>query len=235
LLGVLIVGSWQVFEGNITAGNLAGFCMFAGHLADSSIELSEATGGFLRAQGSGARLFNLLEREESTKPATAADVGAEGVLPPAKILYPSYKATVRFEGIQFAYPSHPDVPILNEVSFKLTAGEMLAITGSSGSGKTSIASLLMRFYEPSAGRITLDGTNIKDLDADWLRTQVGMVAQEPILFHASVFENVAYGKPESTHDEVIEACIQANAHRFILDLPDQYNTLVGERGASISG
>lgn len=112
---------------------------------------------------------------------------------------------------------------------------MLAVTGSSGSGKSSCASLLMRFYEPLKGRITLDGRDVRDLEVEWLRSQVGLVSQEPILFHASVFENVAYGKPLATRDEVIEACIAANAHRFILELPEQYDTIVGERGASISG
>lgn len=93
----------------------------------------------------------------------------------------------------------------------------------------------MRFYEPNSGRITLDGIDVRDIDVEWLRSQIGFVGQEPILFHASVFENVAYGKPNATHDEVIEACIAANAHSFILELPEQYDTIVGERGASISG
>ena len=109
-------------------------------------------------------------------------------------------------------------------------------TGTSGSGKSSIISLLCRFYEPAAsGRITLGGRDIRDLDVEWLRSQIGLVGKEPILFHASVFENVAYGNPRATHDEVVTACIAADAHRFILELPSQYNTIVGERGASISG
>jgi len=112
---------------------------------------------------------------------------------------------------------------------------MLAVTGSSGSGKSSIASLLLRLREPSSGRITLDGVDIHELDVEWLRSQIGAVSQEPILFHASVFENVAYGKPDATHDDVITACVEANAHHFILELPDGYDTIVGERGASVSG
>jgi len=237
LVGVLVVGATQVFDGNMTAGNLAGFCMYAGHLADSTLQLSEATGGFLKAQGSGARLFALLDREQpmSAQNATTPFDNPEKYLPVATTLPPSYNTTIRFEGVEFAYPSHPDTAILNEVSFTLTNGEMLAITGSSGSGKSSIISLLMNFYEPMSGRITLDGRDIRDLDVDWLRSQIGLVGQEPILFHASVFENVAYGKPDATREEVIEACVDANAHRFILELPDQYDTIVGERGASVSG
>jgi len=241
LVGVLIVGSFQVIDGNMSAGNLAGFCMYAGHLADSVIELSEATGGFLKAQGSGARLFSLLDREQSLlEPAVQSTktmdiINAEKYLGLTTTLPPSYNTTIRFDNVEFAYPSHPNASVLNGVSFTSTNGEMLAITGSSGVGKSSIVSLLMRFYEPTSGRIMLDGRDIRDLDVEWLRSQIGLVGQEPILFHASVFENVAYGKPNATHDEVIEACIDANAHRFILELPDQYNTIVGERGASISG
>ena len=233
LLAVLIVGAVQVFEGNMTAGNLVGFCLYAGHLSESVIELSTATGGILQAQGSGARLFALLEKggddpllEPDTKVGTSRT--ATVTLPP------SYNPTIRFEEVVFAYPAHPYVPVLNKLSFTLN-GEMLALTGLSGSGKSSIVSLLMRFYEPTSGRITLDGVDIRDIDVDWLRSQVGLVGQEPILFHASVFDNVAYGKPHSTQDEVIEACIAAGAHRFILELPDQYDTIVGSRGASISG
>ena len=209
--------------------------MYAGHLADSTLQLSEATGGFLKAQGSGARLFALLDRDQPLSAQKATVVNPEKYLHVATTLPPSYNTTIRFEGVEFAYPSHPDTAILNEVSFTLTNGEMLAITGSSGSGKSSIISLLMNFYEPMSGRITLDGRDIRDLDVDWLRSQIGLVGQEPILFHASVFENVAYGKPDATREEVVEACVAANAHRFILELPDQYDTIVGERGASVSG
>ncbi|KAL7461308.1 hypothetical protein ACHAXS_001729, partial [Conticribra weissflogii] len=247
LLGVLWVGSTQVFDGHMTAGSLAGFCMFAGHLAEGVSEISESVGGFLKAQGSGARLFSLLDRDYqdgndmATKLSKSAETSDHLV---AKTLPPSYRPTVRFDSVRFSYPSHPNVPILNEVSFTLTNGEMLAVTGSSGSGKSSIATLLLRLREPSSGSITLDGVDIQELhivvqqsskDVEWLRSQIGAVSQEPILFHASVFENVAYGKPDATHDDVIKACIEANAHHFILELPDGYDTIVGERGASVSG
>ena len=235
LLAVLIVGAAQVYEGNMTAGNLVGFCLYAGHLSESVIELSTATGGILQAQGSGARLFALLEKggEQSFLDTDGTKVKTSRA--PAATLPISYNPTIRFEDVEFAYPAHPHTPILNNLSFTLRYGEMLALTGLSGSGKSSIVSLLMRFYEPNSGRISLDGVDIRDLGIDWLRSQIGLVGQEPILFHASVFDNVAYGKPHSTQDEVIEACIAAGAHRFILELPDQYDTIVGSRGASISG
>jgi len=219
--------------------------MYAGHLADSVLELSEATGGFLKAQGSGARLFALLEHDHPTSTTSLAIRNAT-ITPidnsendlsmiTTTTLPPPYNTTIRFEGVEFAYPSHPDTTILNDVSFTLSNGEMLAITGSSGSGKSSIISLLIQFYEPLSGRITLDGYDVHDLNVEWLRSQIGLVGQEPILFHASVFDNVAYGKPDATREDVIEAYVAANAHRFVLELPDQYDTIVGERGASVSG
>ena len=252
LVSVLMLGSHQVLGGEISPGHLAGFCMYAIHLTDAVVELSQATGGFLRAQGSGARLFDLLEgrddraggAEDSTNATTAvedgADDGTERDLAPLVTNAPatlpsSYDSTVRFEGVEFSYPSHPNKSVLGETSFTLQNGEMLAITGLSGSGKSSIVSLLMRFYEPNAGRITLDGHDVRRLDVDWLRAQVGLVGQEPILFHASVYENVSYGRPDATRDEVVEACMAAGAHRFVLELPDQYDTIVGGRGANISG
>jgi len=253
LMIVLMLGSHQVLGGEISPGHLAGFCMYAIHLTDAVVELSQATGGFLRAQGSGARLFDLLEGRDdhvggtadSTDATTAVEDGVDDgidrdlaplVTNAAATLPSSYDSTVRFEGVEFSYPSHRNKAILGKTSFTLQNGEMLAITGLSGSGKSSIVSLLMRFYEPSAGRITLGGSDVRRLDVDWLRSQVGLVGQEPILFHASVYENVSYGRPDATRDEVVEACMAAGAHRFVLELPDQYDTMVGgSAGANISG
>jgi ABC-type multidrug transport system fused ATPase/permease subunit len=245
LMTILMLGSHQVLSGEISPGHLAGFCMYAIHLTDAVVELSQATGGFLRAQGSGARLFDLLEGRDDrggtiTTRVVDGDDGTDRDLAPlvtnlATTLPACYDSTVHFEGIKFSYPTHPNKPILKDASFVLKNGEMLAITGLSGSGKSSIVSLLMRFYEPNTGRITLDGNDVRRLDVDWLRSQVGLVGQEPILFDASVYENVAYGRPSATRDEVVEACIAAGAHRFVLELPDQYDTIVGGRGASISG
>ena len=250
LLSVLMLGSHQALMGEISPGHLAGFCMYAIHLTDSVVELSQATGGFLRAQGSGGRLFDLLEGRDdpgggaltttTTTTVDGSDDGIERDLAPlvagvAATLPSSYDPTIRFEGVEFSYLTHPNRPILSDTTFTLGNGEMLAITGLSGSGKSSIISLLMRFYEPNAGRITLNGNDVRRLDVDWLRSQVGLVGQEPILFHASVYENVAYGRPDATRDEVVEACMAAGAHRFVLELPDQYDSVVGGRGANISG
>eukprot|EP00984_Skeletonema_dohrnii_P015254 scaffold6547_cov141-Skeletonema_dohrnii-CCMP3373.AAC.7 len=216
LMGTLVVGATFVIDGSMTAGQLAGFCMFAGHLAESVLEISESVGGFLRAQGSGARLFFLLDKDSFELRGAG---GAIDTIDGGETLPASYKADIQFDGVDFYYPSHTQQSlVLDNLSFKLSDGEMLAVSGSSGSGKSSILALLMRFYSPSRGVITLGGKG-----------------QEPILFHATIFENVSYGRPDATRDEVIKACVAANAHSFIMGLSDNYNTIVGERGKSISG
>lgn len=152
LLGTLVVGATFVIDGNMTVGELTGFCMFAGHLAESVLEISESVGGFLRAQGSGARLFYLLDRDSfDVRDATTRVDGGE-------TLPISYRADIEFDDISFRYPSRSESPlVLDELSFKLQEGEMLAITGSSGSGKSSVMSLLMKFYAPTSGSIKLGG------------------------------------------------------------------------------
>mmetsp|Transcript_8570 Transcript_8570/g.17285 ORF Transcript_8570/g.17285 Transcript_8570/m.17285 type:complete len:752 (-) Transcript_8570:250-2505(-) len=233
LMGTLVVGATFVIDGSMTAGQLAGFCMFAGHLAESVLEISESVGGFLRAQGSGARLFFLLDKDSSELRGAG---GAIDTIDGGETLPASYKADVQFDGVDFYYPSHTQQSlVLDNLSFKLSDGEMLAVSGSSGSGKSSIVALLMRFYSPSRGVITLGGKDIYDLNVEWLRSQISIVGQEPILFHATIFENVSYGRPDATREEVIKACVAANAHSFIMGLSENYNTIVGERGKSISG
>lgn len=184
LLGVLWIGGGYVLDGEMTAGQLAGFCMYAGHLADGVFEISESVGGFLKAQGSGARLFALLDKDSITEKGTNATPFGNGES--SLILPPNYNPTIRFEDVQFSYPSHPNVDILHRISFSVRQYEMIALTGSSGCGKSSVVSLLLRLYDPTHGSITLDGVDVRRLNVDWLRSQIGTVRQEPILFHASV-------------------------------------------------
>ena len=147
-----IILATAVIDGNMTAGQLTGFCMFAGHLAESVLEMSESVGGFLRAQGSGARLFYLLGRDSFDVCDATTRVDGGETLPI------SYKADIEFDDISFRYPSRSESPlVLDELSFKLQEGEMLAIAGSSGSGKSSVMSLLMKFYAPTSGSIKLGG------------------------------------------------------------------------------
>jgi ABC-type multidrug transport system fused ATPase/permease subunit len=223
LLGVLWMGGSMVFEGLLTPGQLASFCMYAVALAESVHGVTNSTSGFLRAQGSGTRLFALLEKPEPI------------ITTGGKILAPGYKGEIIFENVSFAYPDQPKTPVLRNFCLKVQEGELLAVTGRSGCGKSSILLLLQRLYDPTEGRITLDGVDIKDLDVGWWRSQIGSVEQEPTLFVATIAENIAYGRSDATQAEIEEAAREANVHDAILSLPNGYNTLVGERGASLSG
>lgn len=137
--------------------------------------------------------------------------------------------------MEFSYPTRPESLIFKELTFALQPGETVAIVGHSGSGKSTIAQLLLRFYDASNGRITLDGIPITEIDAEWMRNSVmGLVSQEPVLFALSVKENIRYGCPGATDEQVIEAAKQANAHEFIANFHDGYDTYVGDRGHAIS-
>lgn len=213
----------MVYDGLLTAGQLASFCMYSVALAESVHGVTNSTSGFLRAQGSGTRLFALLEKPEPT-------ITTGGI-----ILEPGYKGEIIFENVSFAYPDSPKTPVLRNFCMKVQEGELLAVTGRSGCGKSSILLLLQRLYDPTEGRITLDGIDIRDLDVNWWRSQIGSVEQEPTLFVATIAENIAYGRTDVTQAEIEEAAREANVHDAILNLPHGYNTLVGERGASLSG
>ncbi len=185
------------------------------------------------ARGSAAKLFATIDRvpdidSSSTEGRCPTDVQGEIV----------------FENVSFNYPSRPSVPVVRDLSIRFRAGETAAFVGASGSGKSTIISLLERFYDPLSGIVKLDGINIKDLNIKWLRSQIGLVSQEPALFATTILENVAHGLvntryEHSTYDErfklVREACIKANAHDFISKLPLGYDTLVGEQGFLLSG
>ncbi|KAE9524995.1 hypothetical protein AGLY_015045 [Aphis glycines] len=142
---------------------------------------------------------------------------------------------IEVRNVDFRYPSRPAVKVLNNLNFTIKPGQTVALVGSSGAGKSTIVGLLLRFYDPEAGQIYLDSIKLTDLNVHWLRDQIGVVSQEPILFGVSIADNIRYGREDITHDELIEASIQANAHDFIKELPNGYNTYVGDRGCQLSG
>ena len=144
------------------------------------------------------------------------------------------KGHVRYEDVSFHY-SDDDTPVLSHVSFDIPAGKSIALVGPSGSGKTTICSLLPRFYDVTGGRITIDGKDVRTLTLKSLRSQIGMVQQDVYLFSGTIRENIAYGKPGASEEEIMEAARRANIHEFISELPDGYDTFVGERGARLSG
>jgi ATP-binding cassette subfamily B protein len=210
-----------VAGGTLSAGNLFTFLINTMQVASSLAALAELWTDVQRASGAAERVFELLHREPSIK---AGGTKLDKV-----------QGEVTFKGVTFAYPSRPDVTVLKDFDFKLASGEIVAIVGPSGAGKSTIASMLYRLYDPARGQVLLDGHAYDTLDPEWLRRQVGVVAQEPLLFSTSIADNIRYGRPDATDAEVEAAAKTANAHTFISGFPEGYATLVGERGIQLSG
>ena len=219
---VLWFGGRMVMAGDLSVGELASFILYTLIVAMSMSALADLWSDFARARGASQRVFELLDREPL--------VDAGGGEKIAKV-----SGRVEFEGVGFAYPVRPEVTVLDEVSLLLEPGRVVALVGPSGAGKSTVAALLLRLYDPTSGAIRLDGRDLRSVDARWLRTQIGTVAQEPVLFSTAVAANIRYGRPEATDDEVEAAARAANAHDFILELPEGYETEVGERGVRLSG
>lgn len=215
-------GARMVASSELSAGSLLTFLMYTMQLAFGMSALAELWTDVQRASGAAERVFELLHR----KPAIPLNGGDT---------LPSLEGAVRFSHVNFSYPARPDVKVLDDFSLELKPGEIVALVGPSGAGKSTIASLLYRLYDPLAGQLELDGKPYSTLDPEWLRRQVGVVAQEPLLFSTSIAENIRYGRPEATDAEVEQAAKLANAHSFIAGFPDGYATLVGERGIQLSG
>ena len=218
---VLWYGGALLVEGSMGMGELASFLLYTMIVALSVGAMSNLWEDLYKASGATQRVFELLDREASVSGGERTLEGLAG--------------EVRFENVDFAYPSRSDVPVLIGLSLALNAGAVVALVGPSGAGKSTVAALLSRFYDPSGGVVTLDGVDLRELDADWLRRQVGVVAQEPVLFATTVSENIRYGRPDASEVEVLAAARAANAHDFIAAFPEGYETLVGERGVRLSG
>ncbi len=219
--GVLWYGGRLLADGRLTMGGLTSFLLYTFTVGFSIAALAGLWQDFMRAVGATERVFELMAR------APEVPSGSERL--------ERVRGHVRFEGVAFSYPTRADVPVLGGVDLALAPGQTVALVGPSGGGKSTIAALLSRFYDPTAGRITLDGRDLRDLDADWLRRQIGVVSQEPVLFATSIRENILYGRPDATPEAVEAAARAANAHAFIQALPEGYDTPVGERGVRLSG
>jgi ATP-binding cassette subfamily B protein len=179
-------------------------------------------GDMSRALGASERVFELIDRTP------AMNISGGRTLS-------SVKGKLQFVNVTFAYPSRRDVQILDSFSLTFKPGEVVAIVGPSGSGKTTLAHLILRLYDTDYGMVTLDDADIRDLDPRWLRDTIGFVSQDPFLFATTIRENIAYGNPSASMLQVERAARDANIHEFILSLPDQYDTMCGERGARLSG
>jgi ABC transporter fused permease/ATP-binding protein len=215
-------GGRMVLEGRISAGQLTSFLIYTLIVAFALGGLADLWADFMRAAGAAERVFELLDRAP--------------VIPPSGGATPSHiDGAVTLAGVRFAYPTRPDVRVLDGVDIAIAPGEVVALVGPSGAGKSTVAALLMRFYDPQEGRVSVDGRDVRALDPRWLRQHVGTVAQEPILFSTSIAENIRYGRPSASAEEVEAAARAANAHTFVSQFPDGYATLVGERGVQLSG
>ena len=218
---ILWYGGNSVINGSITAGSLVAFLTYAVNISNPIKRLSRVIGNIQKALAAAQRVFDVLGLPEDIKNA-----------PDAKAL-PKVKGDVRFNDVSFAYNENEEV--LSHVSFEVKPGEMVAFVGPSGAGKSTVASLLPRFYDAINGSITIDGQDIRKVTLDSLREQVGIVPQETVLFNGSVYDNILYGRLDATREEVEAAAKAANAHDFIMQLPDGYETMLGDRGMNISG
>jgi len=221
---VLWLGAQAVVNGSMSGGALASFVMYAGITAGGVGVLAEVWGDVMRAAGATERLMELLSAEP--------DIAAPAV---AQTLPATRQARVRFEQVRFHYPSRPQTPALADFDLDIREGETVALVGPSGAGKTTAFQLLQRFYDVSAGRITFNGVDIRELDPRMLRAQIGLVPQEAVVFSADAFENIRYGRPEASDEDVMAAARTALADEFIARLPNGYKTFLGERGLRLSG
>ncbi len=223
---VLWLGAHAVLEGRMSAGELGQFVLYTAILAGAVGALAEVMGEAQRAAGASERLLELLaERSPITQPAQPLSL-------PART---ANGAALHIENVSFHYPSRPDSPSLSQLSLAVAAGETVAIVGPSGAGKTTLFQLLLRFYDPQQGSITLDGVDIRQLDLHALRNAIGIVPQDTIVFSANAMENIRYGRPDASDEEVIAAATMAAAHEFIERLPEGYQSFLGERGVRLSG
>ena len=234
--GSMYLSLWYGFrlvvEGQITLGELTAFQSYIFQIGMGLGQTGRFITQVLEAKGASGRIFQLLERVPAIP---SPPVPGKPIVKP--IVPDSMEGTVELRDVTFEYPSRPGVPVLNDFSLIIRPNTTVALIGSSGAGKSTIVSLLQRFYDINQGSIMIDGVDVRDLDLQWLRSQIGYVQQEPSLFGLSVRDNVVYGVNRDVPQEEVErACISANAHDFIVNkLGDGYDTLVGERGVKLSG
>lgn len=221
-LVTLVFGGFLIAHGRMEASDLAMYALYIGIFISPIQILVELTEMMQKGLSGFRRFLEVVE----TKPEIVDAADAK----PLK----NVKGNVCYEDVSFHY-SDDDTPVLSHVSFEIPAGKSIALVGPSGSGKTTICSLLPRFYDVTEGRVAIDGNDVRKLTLESLRSQIGLVSQDVYLFGGSIKDNIAYGKPEATMDEIVDAAKKANIHDFIMELPDKYDTFVGERGTRLSG
>ncbi|GAB4204591.1 MAG: ABC transporter transmembrane domain-containing protein [Bacteroidia bacterium] len=230
IFGVVFFILWKMLllknDGIITAEQFGKFMMLSLFVAGSLGGLPEQIASIQRALGANDRLLSMMNF-----PAENIQINFNQEYRLLKTL----KGNIEFQNVCFSYPSRKNFKVLNNISFSVKAGEQIALVGSSGSGKSTIAQLILRFYEPDSGKILADGKNYTEYDLSFYRQHIAIVPQDVMLFGGTIYENIRYGKINATESEIIEAAKQANAHDFIMQFPDQFNTIVGDRGIQLSG
>jgi ATP-binding cassette subfamily B protein len=221
---ILWKGGHDVLDGSLTAGDLSAFVFYSAIAASALAAISEVISDLQRAAGATERLIELLETEPAINPPAAPAVLASGGA-----------GRVEFDAVTFAYPARPKQSALHSFDLSIAPGERVALVGPSGAGKSTVLSLLLRFYDPQSGEIRVDGVDIRTVDPRALRSAIAVVPQDPVIFAASVLENVRYGRPGASRAEAERACGQAFALEFIERLPQKLDTQLGERGVTLSG
>jgi ATP-binding cassette subfamily B protein len=219
--GILWLGASHALAGSLSIGAILLFLSYLASLYAPLEAIMYSSSTIQGASGSAWRIWEIFETvpELRDKPAAPA--------------MPPLQGHVRFENVDFSYEKSR--PVLRNISFEAQPGETIALVGPTGAGKSSLVSLIPRFFDPDAGRVLIDGHDLRDVRMKSLRSQIALVLQEPFLFPQTIAENIAYGRPDATALEITEAAVAANAHEFIMRLPNQYETIIGERGASLSG
>lgn len=224
VVGVLWIGVHDIRSNAISAGELAQFVIYAILVAGSASALSEIWGELQRAAGATERLVELLQAQDTvTEPKNPLDLSQP------------LRGEIIFDDVHFRYPARPDRLSLSQINLTIKPGETVALVGPSGAGKTTIIQLILRFYDPTSGQVRLDGVNLCDLRRDVFRKVVALVPQDPVVFAASALENIRFGNPEASDEQVYAAARAAVAHEFITQLPDGYDSYLGERGVMLSG
>jgi len=218
---ILLIAAIHVHQGLLTIGELTVVMTYVDKLYTPISDMGDTMGNMQMSLASGERIMEVLDEEP------------EVTEKPDAVAPPTIVGAIEFDNVSFSY--HEGEEVLHDVSFRALPGEVVAVVGPTGAGKTTLASLVMRFYDPDHGRVLLDGKDLRDLPLQTLRDNIALVIQEPLLFSASIKENIAYGKPDATEDEIVAAAKAANAHDFISRLPEGYDTEVGQRGMRMSG
>src|ERR1700690_195244 len=224
IIFVLWIGARQVHDGTMTGGQLASFVLYAALVAGGVGTMSEVWGDVMRAAGATERLLGLLQAESGIREAPK----------PQQPVHPE-KAAISFDHVNFCYPARPQTRVLDDICLTISPGESVALVGPSGAGKTSLFQLLLRYYDVSDGTIQLNGQDIRQLSLHGLREGIAIVPQAPVIFSANALENIRYGRPAASYEEVMQASRAALADEFIARLPEGYQTFLGERGTRLSG